>query len=85
MDGAPALARRPGDVAAADGSTSRARSPRAFGFRPLAETVRGTLDERETTDAPGSAPEREAELLAAWRARKDTRGRARLAIASAAN
>jgi len=38
-------------------------------FRPLAETVRGTLDHAEPTDAAGLAPEREAELLAAWHAR----------------
>jgi nucleoside-diphosphate-sugar epimerase len=38
-------------------------------FRPLEETVRGTLDEAETTDNAGMAPEREAELLAAWKAR----------------
>jgi 2'-hydroxyisoflavone reductase len=38
-------------------------------FRPLEETVRGTLDEAETTDDAGMAPEREAELLAAWNAR----------------
>ena len=38
-------------------------------FRPLDETVRGTLDEAETTDNAGMAPEREAELLAAWQAR----------------
>jgi 2'-hydroxyisoflavone reductase len=35
-------------------------------FRPLEDTVRGTLDEAETTDAAGLRPEREAELLAAW-------------------
>jgi nucleoside-diphosphate-sugar epimerase len=35
-------------------------------FRPLEETVRGTLDDAETTDAAGLAPERESELLAAW-------------------
>ena len=35
-------------------------------FRPLEETVRGTLDEAETTDTAGLRPEREAELLAAW-------------------
>ena len=35
-------------------------------FRPLEETVRGTLDDAETTDAAGLRPEREAELLAAW-------------------
>ncbi len=38
-------------------------------FWPLEETVRGTLDEAETTDDAGMAPEREAELLAAWQAR----------------
>lgn len=38
-------------------------------FRPLAETVRGVLDEAEPTDAAGLTPEREAELLAAWHAR----------------
>ena len=35
-------------------------------FRPLEDTVRGTLDEAETTDAAGLRPEREADLLAAW-------------------
>ena len=38
-------------------------------FRPLEETVRGTLDDAETTDAAGLRPEREAELLAAWHGR----------------
>jgi 2'-hydroxyisoflavone reductase len=38
-------------------------------FRPLAETIRETLDEAETTDNAGLAPDREAELLAAWAAR----------------
>ena len=38
-------------------------------FRPLAETVRGTLEEAPTTDAAGLAPEREAALLAAWHGR----------------
>jgi 2'-hydroxyisoflavone reductase len=38
-------------------------------FRPLEETVRGSLDDAETTDAAGLRPEREAELLAAWHAR----------------
>jgi 2'-hydroxyisoflavone reductase len=38
-------------------------------FRPLEDTVRGTLDEAETTDAAGMAPEREQEILAAWQAR----------------
>ena len=35
-------------------------------FRPLAETVRGALEQADTTDAAGLAPEREAELLAEW-------------------
>jgi 2'-hydroxyisoflavone reductase len=38
-------------------------------FRPLTDTVRGALNEAETTDGAGMAPEREAELLAAWKAR----------------
>ena len=37
-------------------------------FRPLTQTVRGTLDGAETTDAAGLTPEREAELLSAWEA-----------------
>jgi 2'-hydroxyisoflavone reductase len=36
-------------------------------FRPLEETVRGTLELAETTEAAGLAPAREAELLARWR------------------
>ena len=39
-------------------------------FRPLAETVRATLDEVAPTADAGLAPEREAELLEAWRARR---------------
>ena len=38
-------------------------------FRPLADTVRGTLEHAEPTDEAGLKPEREAELLAAWSAR----------------
>jgi 2'-hydroxyisoflavone reductase len=38
-------------------------------FRSLEDTVRGTLDEAETTDEAGMAPAREAELLTAWQAR----------------
>lgn len=38
-------------------------------FRPLEETVRGTLDAAEPTDAAGLRPEREVELLAAWHRR----------------
>ena len=36
--------------------------------RPLEDTIRGTLDEAETTDEAGMKPERERELLEAWRA-----------------
>jgi 2'-hydroxyisoflavone reductase len=38
-------------------------------FRPLTDTVRGTLDEAKTMDGAGMAPEREEEILAAWKAR----------------
>ena len=38
-------------------------------FRPLAETVRGALEDAETTDVAGLTPKREAELLAAWHGR----------------
>jgi len=35
-------------------------------FRPLADTVRATLELAETTDSAGLSPDREASLLAAW-------------------
>jgi 2'-hydroxyisoflavone reductase len=35
-------------------------------FRPLDDTVRGTLEHAETTDDAGLKPERERELLEAW-------------------
>jgi 2'-hydroxyisoflavone reductase len=38
-------------------------------FRPLEETVRGTLETAEPTDAAGLAPAREAALLEAWHGR----------------
>jgi 2'-hydroxyisoflavone reductase len=38
-------------------------------FRPLDETVRGTLELAETSEAAGLKPERERELIDAWRAR----------------
>ena len=51
----------------------RADVTRALGerlcFRPLEETIRGALVEAAATDAAGLAPEREAELLAAWHGR----------------
>jgi hypothetical protein len=36
-------------------------------FRPLDETVRGTLELAETTVAAGLGPERESKLIATWR------------------
>jgi len=38
-------------------------------LRPLVETVRGALEEAETSDGVGLAPAREAELLAEWHGR----------------
>lgn len=38
-------------------------------FRPLGDTIRGALDEAETAEAAGMAPERETEILEAWKAR----------------
>ena len=37
-------------------------------FSLLEDTIRGTLDEAQPTEAAGLTPEREAELLAAWHA-----------------
>jgi 2'-hydroxyisoflavone reductase len=57
------------DFAAADDvDVSRALAA-GLAFRPLADTVRGTLDEAMTTDGVGLTPEREASLLAAWNER----------------
>lgn len=42
-------------------------------FRPLDETIGATLDEAEVVDGVGLAPDREAELLAAWHALTDRR------------
>ncbi len=38
-------------------------------FRPLAETIRGTLDQAGPVDGVGLTPEREAALLEAWHGR----------------
>jgi 2'-hydroxyisoflavone reductase len=38
-------------------------------FRPLDETIRGTLAHAETTKEAGLDPSREAELIEAWKAR----------------
>jgi 2'-hydroxyisoflavone reductase len=57
------------ELAAADRvDVSRALAER-LSFRPLAETVRGTLDGAAVSNTAGLAPERERELLAAWHAR----------------
>lgn len=56
--------------AAADDVEVRRALAAGLRFRPLAETVRGTLDLAETTEAAGLAPEREAALLAAWHGRR---------------
>jgi len=39
-------------------------------FRPLEQTIRATLDLAQPTDDAGLSPEREAELLAAWKRRR---------------
>ena len=65
MDGASAVAGRPRAEYADRVDVSRALEA-GLTFRPLEDTVRGTLDEAEPTDAAGLRPEREAELLAAW-------------------
>ena len=51
VDGAPDVAAR--GRRASMRPTSRARSRAGLTFRPLAETVRGTLDHAETTDGSG--------------------------------
>ena len=38
-------------------------------FRPLVDTIRGTLDEAQLTDSAGLSAERETALLAKWHAR----------------
>jgi nucleoside-diphosphate-sugar epimerase len=38
-------------------------------FRPLADTIKATVELAETTDAAGLSPEREAALLEAWEGR----------------
>ena len=48
-------------------STDASRAPGAgLTFRPLDDTVAATLADAEPVDGIGLAPEREAELLAAW-------------------
>jgi 2'-hydroxyisoflavone reductase len=56
-----------------DKGLHRADVSRATGagltFRPLAETVRATLELAEPTEEAGLSPEREAKILAAWEGR----------------
>jgi 2'-hydroxyisoflavone reductase len=55
-------------AAANDANVSRAVAA-GLRFRPLADTVRATLDLAEPTDAAGLAPGREVALLAEWHGR----------------
>jgi len=55
----------PAFAAADDVDVSRALAA-GLSFRPLEDTVRGTLDDAGPVDGVGLAPEREAALLAAW-------------------
>ena len=54
-------------------AANRVRIDRALdaglGFRPLEDTVRGALEQAETTEAAGLNPAREAALLAEWHGR----------------
>ncbi len=58
----------PAFAAADDVEVGRALAA-GLAFRPLEDTVRGTLDEAGTVDGVGLAPEREAALLEAWHGR----------------
>ncbi|HET9323908.1 MAG TPA: hypothetical protein VFO03_08520, partial [Gaiellaceae bacterium] len=54
------------DVGMHAANVSRAEAA-GLTHRPLENTIRGTLDEAETTDDAGLRPERERELIEAWR------------------
>jgi 2'-hydroxyisoflavone reductase len=56
-------------LAAADRVDVRRALAAGLSFRSLDETVRDTLEHAETVAGVGLAPEREAELLEAWRGR----------------
>ncbi len=56
-------------MAAADDAVVGRAVAEGLRFRPLDETVGGTLEDAATTDEAGLTPEREASLLAAWHAR----------------
>jgi 2'-hydroxyisoflavone reductase len=55
--------------AAADRVDVRRAVAAGLAFRPLGETIRGTLDLAETVEGVGLDPERETVLLEAWHAR----------------
>jgi 2'-hydroxyisoflavone reductase len=57
------------EMAAADDAIVTRAVAAGLRFRPLAETVRGTLELAEPADGAGLAPEREAALLAEWHGR----------------
>jgi 2'-hydroxyisoflavone reductase len=59
--------RNPGDANFLTMDVSRALAA-GLCFRPLRETILGTLSAAETTGDAGLTPEREAELLEAWKA-----------------
>lgn len=60
-----------GGVLSVDTSRAAAAGLRA---RPLEEIARGALEQAELVDGVGLTPEREAELLSAWRARGQAPG-----------
>jgi 2'-hydroxyisoflavone reductase len=60
--------RNPGDAGFLGMDVSRALAA-GLRFRPLGETIRDTLAGAEPTTEAGLAPERESELLEAWKAR----------------
>jgi 2'-hydroxyisoflavone reductase len=57
------------DLAAANEAVVARALAAGLRFRPLAETVRATLELATPTDNAGLAPEREAALLAEWHGR----------------
>ena len=63
------VAVEPGSERFHEADTTKAHA-NGLRHRPLAETVRGTLDQAETVDGVGLAPEREAELLREWHERQ---------------
>ena len=54
------------EVAAADDVDVSRALEAGLGFRPLAETIRGTLADAALVEGVGLAPEREAALLERW-------------------